>query len=94
MSSHNNYILNSAIKDKKLTTKHKMTKTKSCKKISLGGESNLMWWNKGNSDFSSKKDEIEVMIDKYKPAIFGILEANMGAQTYAATLEIQGYICA
>ena len=33
-----------------------------------------MFWNKGNSDFFTKKDEIEIIIEKHRPLIFGILD--------------------
>ena len=40
--------------------------------ISKKGTIILFTWNKGNSTFGNKRDEILVMIDRYKPDIFAI----------------------
>ena len=53
--------------------------------------SSILCWNKGNGKFLLKKDEIEFMIDKYKPVIVGILEANMAADIYNPSIQISGY---
>ena len=37
----------------------------------------LLHWNKGSSHLENKKDEIETLIDKYKPHILGLSEANL-----------------
>ena len=36
----------------------------------------MISWNKGNSNFRTKKDDILVTINRYKPDIFAIHEAN------------------
>ena len=50
-----------------------------------------MFWNKGNGEFSNKKDEIELKIAKYAPIIFGILEVHMAVNAYLPALQISGY---
>ena len=75
-----------------LPPKHNNMKSALKNKVkNKSGLAKIMWWNKGNSNFNSKKDEVEHMIDKYNPAIFGIIEANMGVQCHAPSLEIPGY---
>ena len=54
-------------------------------------KSSIMFWNKGNGEFSNKKDEIELKIAKYAPIIFGILEVNMAVNAYLPALQISGY---
>ena len=44
--------------------------------ISKKGTLTLFTWNKGNSTFENKRDEILVTIERYKPDIFAIHEAN------------------
>ena len=44
--------------------------------ISKKGTLTLFTWNKGNSTFKNKRDEILVTIERYKPDIFAIHEAN------------------
>ena len=43
---------------------------------SKGGNLSLFTWNKGNSTFSNRRNDIEVTIARYKPDIFTIHEAN------------------
>ncbi len=44
--------------------------------ISNKGNFSLFTWNKGNSTFKNKRDDILVTIERYKPDIFAIQEAN------------------
>ena len=44
--------------------------------ISKKGTLTLFTWNKGNSTFKNKRDGILVTIERYKPDIFTIHEAN------------------
>ena len=44
--------------------------------ISKKGTISLFSWNKGNSTFGNKRDDILIMIDRFKPDIFAIHEAN------------------
>ena len=44
--------------------------------ISKNGSYFLMSWNKGNSKFSNKRDEILITLDRHMPDIFAIHEAN------------------
>ena len=44
--------------------------------ISKKGTITLFSWNKGNSTFGNKRDDILVTIDRYKPDIFASHEAN------------------
>ena len=51
----------------------------------------LIMWNKGNSQFLTKKDEIELIISKYNPGILAILEANVKNDIHLPALQINGY---
>ena len=44
--------------------------------ISKNGSYFLLNWNKGNSTYSNKKDNISITLDRYKPDFFAIQEAN------------------
>ena len=44
--------------------------------ISKNGSYFLMSWNKGNSKFSNKRDNILITLDRHMPDIFAIHEAN------------------
>ena len=66
------------------------SRMKRSKKVEDKGK--LVIWNKGNSRFQAKKVDIEVILDKYKPLVMGILEANMGVNTLTSTLGIDGYL--
>ena len=48
--------------------------------ISKKGTITLFSWNKGNSTFGNKRDDILVTIERYKPDIFAIHEANFDIQ--------------
>ena len=48
-------------------------------------------WNKGNSNFLTKKSDLEKIIEVHKPLLFGVLEANMGENCYQPALNIDGY---
>ena len=52
----------------------------------------VVFWNKGNSDFQSKKDEIELIIDKHNPLVMGVLEANISQNVHLPSVQIDGYI--
>ena len=47
--------------------------------ISKNGSYFLMSWNKGNSKFSNKRDDIAITLDRHRPDIFSIHEANFNA---------------
>ena len=49
--------------------------------ISKKGTLTLLTWNKGNSTFKNKRDDILVTLDRYKPDIFAIHEANYDLTT-------------
>ena len=51
----------------------------------------LLCWNKGNSTFDTKKDELEILLNEHKPLILGVLEANVGQDQYIPRLNIDGY---
>ena len=40
--------------------------------ISKNGSYFLLNWNKGNSTYSNKKDDISITLDRYKPDFFAI----------------------
>ena len=44
--------------------------------ISKKGFLSLYTWNKGNSSFRNRRNDIEVTLERYKPDIFTIHEAN------------------
>ena len=44
--------------------------------ISKNGSYFFNNWNKGNSTFSNKQNDIGTKIDRYKPDFFAIQEAN------------------
>ena len=44
--------------------------------VSGKGSINIFHLNKGNSNFMNKLDDLLFLIDKYKPDIFSIQEAN------------------
>ena len=44
--------------------------------VSANGTYNLLSWNKGNSNFSTRRDDILITLDRLKPDIFSIHEAN------------------
>ena len=48
--------------------------------ISKKGTLTLFTWNKGNSTFQNKRDDILVTIERYRPDIFAIHEANFDFQ--------------
>ena len=50
-----------------------------------------MWWNKGNGDIMGKLDEIELKIEKHKPVIFGILEANIGTDCHTPVIQMEEF---
>ena len=44
--------------------------------ISSGGTYKMITWNKGNGNFSNKRDDICITLDRFNPDIFSIHEAN------------------
>ena len=46
------------------------------KLLKAGKTGKIMVWNKGNSAFLSKKDEMELLLQTHKPLVLGILEAQ------------------
>ena len=44
--------------------------------ITKKGNLILFTWNKGNSSFKNKRDDILITIERYKPDVFAIHEAN------------------
>ena len=44
--------------------------------ISKNGTFFMMSWNKGNSKFSNKRDDISITLDRHLPNFFAIHEAN------------------
>ena len=51
----------------------------------------IIWWNKGNGDFISKKDEIELILEQHEPIVMGVIEANMNPHCHIPSLQIPGY---
>ena len=50
-----------------------------------------MYWNKGNSAFLAKKDELEILLSTHKPLCLGVAEANVDANSHLPGLCIDGY---
>ena len=50
-----------------------------------------MCWNKGNSSFNTKKDEINILINDHSPLLLGILEANIDQDQHLQMVKIDGY---
>ena len=48
--------------------------------ISKNGSFSMLSWNKGNSLFEKKRDDISITLDRHKPDIFAIHEANFNSQ--------------
>ena len=44
--------------------------------ITKKGNLTFFTWNKGNSSFKTKRDDILITIERYKPDVFAIHEAN------------------
>ena len=59
------------------------------KKNESGGK--IIFWNKGNALFVTKKDEVEVCLSEHKPLCIGICEANIEADCHLPSLVIDGY---
>ena len=51
----------------------------------------LLCWNKGNSSFARKKDEIEMLVNDHSPVALGILEANIEIDCHLPSIAIEGY---
>ena len=66
-------------------------KEKNIKNKIKAGCIKLMMWNKGNSLFDKKKDEIELLLSNHKPMCLGIMEANVEPDHHLPALEIDGY---
>lgn len=45
-------------------------------KISKNGSHFLLTWNKGNSSYSNKRDDISITLERHRPDFFTIHEAN------------------
>ena len=51
----------------------------------------LLHWNKGSSILENKIDEIETIINEYRPHLFGLSEANFYKQNDASNVNIPDY---
>ena len=71
-------LLNSATsyESSKQQSRNKLIKTINGN-ISKNGSFYMMSWNKGNSKFSNKRDDIAITLDRHRPGIFAIHEANL-----------------
>ena len=94
-------IKNQKQKNKKIKIPKKIIKTKHKKnnkkqKIKNGNISNIgnltiISWNKGNSQFLNRMQEIQQIIIEQKPDIFSIQEANLSKNIDIGTCQIDGY---
>ena len=71
-------------------TKNPLEPSKNKKKSSEKNVT-LICWNKGNGHFLHRKDEVEMLAEKYKPTVIGITEANMKHDDYEPALQIDGF---
>ena len=51
----------------------------------------IIHWNKGSSFLENKKDELEAVIEKHKPHIFGLSEANLFLNHNQDNVQFSGY---
>ena len=51
----------------------------------------ILHWNKGSSFLQNKKDDLEVIIEKYRPHIFGLSEANLLSHQDLANVQFPEY---
>ena len=58
-------------------------------KNGVGGK--IIMWNKGNSTYAAKKDDIEIIVGEHKPLCLIILEANVDGDCHLPSLTINGY---
>ena len=56
--------------------------------ISGGGTYKLLTWNKGNSNFSNRRDDVLISLNRHNPDIFSIHEANYSIKN---DVKIKGY---
>ena len=52
---------------------------------------NIVHWNKGNAYLENKKDEIDAVIEKYKPHILGLSEANLRHETDLQQVQFEDF---
>ena len=51
----------------------------------------FLWWNGGSAFLENKIVELENIIKKHKPAVFGICEANLRLETDVCEVNIENY---
>ena len=51
----------------------------------------IMHWNKGSSFLMNKKDDIETIIENYKPQVLGLSEANLRHEDNLDDVQLQDY---
>ena len=51
----------------------------------------IIHWNKGPSFLGNKKDDVEALIEKYHPHIFGLSEANLFSHHDMSEVQYPGY---
>ena len=59
--------------------------------IKAGKTGKIMAWNKGNSNFLTKKDEFELILQTHEPLALGIVEANIEPNCHKDSMKIEGY---
>ena len=79
--------------DKNISYLHCISKFNNCNMRRINGNIKapslrIIHWNKGSSKFSNKIDDIKLVIDKFRPHIFSIVEANYDL---IDRLMIEGY---
>ena len=74
------------VSQEKVVTKNKQTKS-----IKAGKCGKVIIWNKGNSEFIAKKEDIGVLLHDHQPIALGILEANIGINCHKESLIMDGY---
>ena len=68
---------------------NKETKIKNGNRASRGIK--IAHWNLGSAELQNKMCEIEAAVEKVKPGIFGISEANLSKNTDLNLVQLEGY---
>ena len=59
--------------------------------IKAGKTGKIMAWNKGNSNFLTKKDEFDLILQTHEDLALGIFEANIEPNCNEDSMKIEGY---
>ena len=51
----------------------------------------LAHWNLGSANLENKMSELEIAVQRVKPAVFGVSEANLHHSTDISLVQLPGY---